>query len=151
MVYIKNKLENTLLSRIAETCSGPRKQLLTKIFKLDSSCKENHEPYFVNNLNGFVRDLSKRLDPADRFKLEEIAENLSFIYNIKELKQNYKFGNIPENSEEDNLKGFYKVISDNCEIMSKKQISTAADLIHYLSTSDSWERVNYIRSLSHSY
>jgi hypothetical protein len=147
MVYVKNKLENSLLSKIADNCSKSRKQLLTEIFQLDTNCKDDHSPYFINNLKGFVNDLSKSLDSSDKFKLEEIMENLSFMYNVKELKQNYKFGNIPEESEEENIKAFYKTISENCEIMSKKQISKAAILVHYLGTSSDWERVNYVRYL----
>lgn len=147
MVYIKNKLENSLLSKIADDCSHSRRQLLTDIFQLNTSCKKNHSPYFIKNLKTFVKDLNESLDSTDKFKLEEVIENLSFIYGVKELKQDYEFGNLPEASEEENLKDFYKIISNNCEIMNKKQLKNAANLIHYLSTSYNWERVNYIRYL----
>ena len=147
MVYRKNSLENRLLSNAINDLPPNRGRLLNEIFELNSSCKENHDPFFIDNLEKFVYNLKKSLNPEENYKMEEIMENLEFIYNLKELKRDYKFGNLPEKGEEESIIELYKVIADNCENLSYKQLSNTASLVHYLSTSDKWERINYTHFL----
>jgi hypothetical protein len=149
MVYRKNSLESRLLSNTTSDLSPNKRILLNEIFELNSSCKENHEAFFIDNLEKFVYSLEDSLNSEEKYKIEEITENLEFIYNLKELKDNYKFGNLPEKGEEENIIELYKVIANNCEKLSYKQLSKAASLVHYLSNSDKWEKVNYISFLSY--
>ena len=148
MVYRKNNLENRLLSNTITELTPNKKRLLNEIFELNSNCKENHELRFIENLEKFVYSLKNSLSAESNYKIEEIAENLEFIYNLKELKKDYKFGNLPERGEEESIIGLYEVISDNCEKLSYNQLSKAAGLVHYISTSDKWEKVNYIHFLN---
>jgi len=149
MVYRKNGLESRLLFNAINDLSPNRKQLLNEIFELNNSCKENHEPFFIDNLENFIYKMKESLNAEENYKMEEIMENLEFIYNIKELKKEYKFGNLPEKGEEESIIELYKIIADNCEKLNYKKISNAASLVHYLSTSDKWEKVNYIHFLGY--
>ncbi|MCL5106882.1 MAG: hypothetical protein M1322_02070 [Candidatus Parvarchaeota archaeon] len=149
MIYKKTNLESRLLS-IVGNISSAKKELLREISELNSNCTANHDPFFVDNLEKFGYNIKNGLDATTKYKIEEVTENLEFIYKIKELKQGYKFGNLPEKAEEENIIGLYKVISDNCEKLDNKQISLAADLVHYLNTSDKWEKVNYFHFLNHN-
>ena len=149
MVYRKTSLENRLLFNAITDLTPNKKQLLNRIFELNSSCKENHEPFFIDNLEKFVYNLKDSLNPEANYKIEEITENLEFVYNLKELKKDYKFGNLSEKGEEENIIELYKVIADNCEKLSYKQLDKAASLVHYLSTSNKWEKVNYIHFFSY--
>jgi hypothetical protein len=144
----KNNLENRLLPITMSNLTPKRKQLLNEISELDRSCKENHEAFFIDNLEKFVYNLKPRLNPEASYKIEEIVENLEFIYNLKELKKDYKFGNLPEKGEEENIICLYKIIADNCEGLSYEQISMAASLVHYINTSNKWEKINYIHLLN---
>ena len=149
MVYRKNGLESRLLFNAINDLSPNRKQLLNEIFELNNSCKENHELFFIDNLENFIYKMKESLNAEENYKMEEIMENLEFIYNIKELKKEYKFGNLPEKGEEESIIELYKIIADNCEKLNYKKISNAASLVHYLSTSDKWEKVNYIHFLGY--
>ncbi|MCW1299662.1 MAG: hypothetical protein QXD02_05070, partial [Candidatus Parvarchaeum sp.] len=144
MVYKKNSLENRLLLNAIDNVAPNKKRLLNEVFQLNSDCKENHDPFFIDNLEKFVYNLKGSISSETSYKIEETVENLEFIYNLKELKKDYKFGNLPEKGEEENIAELYKLIADNCEILNYKQLSAAASLVHYLSTSDEWEKVNYL-------
>lgn len=149
MVYRKNSLENGLLFNATIHLAPNKRKLLNEIFELNHRCKENHEPFFIDNLEKFIYNLKGSLNPESSYKIREIVENLEFIYNLKKLKNDYKFGNLPEKGEEENITELYKVIADNCEKLSYKQLSITADLVHYLSTSNKWEKVNYIRIIGY--
>ncbi|MCL4376140.1 hypothetical protein M1558_01455 [Candidatus Parvarchaeota archaeon] len=146
MVY-RDGLENKLLNTVNNLTTNKR-QLLNEIFELNRNCKENHEPFFIDTLEKFVYNL-KSLNPGASYKIEETLENLEFINNLKELKKDYNFGNLPERGEEESITELYKVIADNCERLNYKQLSIAAGLVHYLSTSNNWEKINYLHLLAY--
>ncbi|MEM0143862.1 MAG: hypothetical protein QXL94_07985 [Candidatus Parvarchaeum sp.] len=145
MAYKKSGLENRLLLNYVKDLAPAKKQLFESIFELNQTCEENHEHVFVDNLEKLVYGIKDALNLETRYRIEEIAENLEFIYRLKGLKEGYRFGNLPEETEEKNIAELYKLIADSCEKLNPKQISLAAGLIHYLSTSERWERVNYLR------
>ncbi|MCL5976263.1 MAG: hypothetical protein M1580_01555 [Candidatus Parvarchaeota archaeon] len=149
MVYKKTSLENRLLLNTIDNVPPNKKRLLNEIFKLNSDCKENHSPFFIDNLEKFVYSMKGSISSEASYKIEEIVENIEFIYNLKELKKDYKFGNLPEKGEEENIAELCKIIADNCERLSYKQLSAAASLVHYLSTSNEWEKVNYLHLLNY--
>jgi hypothetical protein len=119
-------------------------KILLKANKLNRDCYLDHDFSFTSDLEELCYGLYKRLDDHNGYIIEESLENLKFIYNLKQLKKGYKFGNLPETGEEEGIKNFYAVISEKSELLNEKEIDLMAKLIHYFNSSDDWIRVNYM-------
>jgi hypothetical protein len=144
MAYRKNRLEDKLLSRIIESMPTGKNRLIAAVTERDKNCRQDHDPYFVDFLEKFSACVYSKLDSKNKYDLEESIENLEFIYNLKELKSGYKFGNLPEKGEEDSISELYSVISNNCDKLTRKDMDLAVEVIHYLNSSSKWEKVNYM-------
>jgi hypothetical protein len=144
MAYPKNRLEDKPLSRIIEGIPTGKNRLIAAVTERDKNCRQDHDSYFVDFLEKFSSSIYGKLDSKNKYDLEESIESLEFIYNLKELKSRYKFGNLPEKGEEDRISKLYSVISNNYDKLTRKDMDLAVEVIHYLNSSSKWEKVNYM-------
>lgn len=144
MVNQRNS-ENGLFKVLCSNDFSGKEKLINKVLEKDKSNDPIDENRFIERIEKFKESIENKLDKAENYEIEEIIENLTFIYDIKNIKEGYLFGNVPEKGEEETIEKFYMFIGKNYTKIGYKQEEDAAYLIHYFNKSSKWGKVNWIR------